>query len=349
MTRTVSLPLEDWPDADRAMWVCLTKVADPFDDDGALSHLRATSQQALVKHYGRWLEWLFRSEPGALEEPPERRATSERLASWIASLDHVAPPTLHTIVFGALRVLKAAAPRQDWTAQDRAANRLNRLARRSLSNRKAGRVLSSAVLFDAALELVGPKAARANTPLNAALMRRDGTMMAFFALMPLRLRSMSELTLGVSVELAPSRIMIRLSRDMTKNGQEWEAPVPDLLEPTLRAYLEAVRPWLMRRSVGQHQALWVGRMGSPLGSVGIAQAISKATREQIGVAISPHLFRDMAATTLVRSSPTETRAVRALLGHKSYATTERHYVHAEGIEAGRDHARLLEVLRRERE
>tara|TARA_R110000787_G_scaffold281671_2_gene393139 strand:+ start:15811 stop:16473 length:663 start_codon:yes stop_codon:yes gene_type:complete len=216
MTRRISLPLADWPEADRGMWARLIICGDPFDDEGALSHLRETSKAALVKHYGRWLEWLFQSEPLALDERPELRATPERLRLWIRSLHHMVPPTLHTIVHGALIVLKAAAPDHDWRTQSRASNRLAFLARKSTSDRKAGRILSSAVLFDMALELNGAKAARANTPLNAALMRRDGMMIAFLSLMPIRLRSLSELTLGKSIQVSSSRIVVCLSRNARK-------------------------------------------------------------------------------------------------------------------------------------
>lgn len=68
------------------------------------------------------------------------------------------------------------------------------------------------------------------------------------------------------------------------------------------------------------------------------------TKREIGVAVSPHLFRDAAATTVVRQSPKETQLIRALLGHKSYETAEQHYVHALGVEAGRDHASAIKML-----
>ncbi len=157
MTRPVSLSLRDWPAADQTMWTSLTTAGDRFDNAGVLSHLRATSQDALVKHYGRWLEWLWQSARSTLDLRPELRATPERLAAWIASLAHVAPPTPHTMVFGVLRVLTAAAPDHDWSVQNRAARYLQRLARQSSSDRKSGRILSSAVLFDAGLELAGRK------------------------------------------------------------------------------------------------------------------------------------------------------------------------------------------------
>ncbi len=113
-------------------------------------------------------------------------------------------------------------------------------------------------------------------------------------------------------------------------------------------YIEEVRPWLMQRRGERHQILWVGRMGKPLDYATIANTIPKVTKRELGVAVSPHLFRDAAATTLVRLSPKDTRSIRALLGHSSFETAERHYIHAMGIEAGRDYATVIANLTKEK-
>jgi integrase len=40
---------------------------------------------------------------------------------------------------------------------------------------------------------------------------------------------------------------------------------------------------------------------------------------------SAHLFRDAAATTIALDRPEQVRLAAPLLGHRSFATTERHY------------------------
>jgi integrase/recombinase XerD len=69
--------------------------------------------------------------------------------------------------------------------------------------------------------------------------------------------------------------------------------------------------------------------------------ISEATRRQLGVAVSPHLFRDAAATTMTSQSPRDARAIRDLLGHKGFDTVDKHYNHAKMIDASRHYARML--------
>lgn len=142
----------------------------------------------------------------------------------------------------------------------------------------------------------------------------------------------------------PSKIVIALTGDMTKTDKEWEAAAPLSLETRLRAYLDTVRPWLMRRTVETHQMLWVGRMGKPLAYGTMKNSIPMVTKRELQVSISPHLFRDAAATTLARQSPADTRLIRPLLGHSSDRIAEKHYNHAKRIEAGRNYAKLLTQL-----
>jgi integrase len=176
-------------------------------------------------------------------------------------------------------------------------------------------------------------------------MRRDGTMIAFLAMLPIRLRSLAELTLGQSVLVSPTQIMLSLSGDMTKNGLPWEALVPQPLDGMLRSYISETRAWLMMRTGARHDTLWVTNLGSPLAYGQIKTRITEVTGRELGIKISPHLFRDIAVTALVRASPADAQLSRPLLGHASYGIVERHYNQAKGIEAGRDYASILEQLK----
>ena len=80
------------------------------------------------------------------------------------------------------------------------------------------------------------------TALETQKRRRDGGMIAFLALLPIRNRAFIELTLGCPIELGSAGIMVRLDGIMTKNGYPWEARVPDVLEPVLTRYATEVRP-----------------------------------------------------------------------------------------------------------
>jgi hypothetical protein len=138
MTSTVELPWERWPEADRALWDALVAQGGPLDDAGALSHLRPATLGTLRRGYAQWLAWLRASRPEVLSEPPERRATAERLSAWMDSLAHLAPASRLTFLDAPVRVLSRAAPDLDWKAQRRLQGAVRRAAARSPGSRKLG-------------------------------------------------------------------------------------------------------------------------------------------------------------------------------------------------------------------
>lgn len=79
--------MDNWPQADRRIWVALTRIGGPFADPGALAHLCATSRGTLEHGYGRWLAYLAHDEPQAVRETPTERATLPRLRAWLQALD----------------------------------------------------------------------------------------------------------------------------------------------------------------------------------------------------------------------------------------------------------------------
>ena len=73
----------------------------------------------------------------------------------------------------------------------------------------------------------------------------------------------------------------------------------------------------------------------------IYDRIRARTKEQFGVAINPHLFRDAAATTMAIADPANVRLAAPLLGHRTFTTTERYYRQARAQEA---HRAFVDVL-----
>jgi integrase len=67
----------------------------------------------------------------------------------------------------------------------------------------------------------------------------------------------------------------------------------------------------------------------------IYDRVRARTKEQFGVAINPHLFRDAAATTMAIADPEHVRLAAPLLGHRTFATTEKYYRQAHAREAHR--------------
>ena len=75
--------------------------------------------------------------------------------------------------------------------------------------------------------------------------------------------------------------------------------------------------------------------------IAIYDRICKHTKEAFGAAINPHLFRDAAATTLAIEDPEHVRVAAPLLGHRTFATTEKYYQQAKSLEAHRVYVEVL--------
>jgi len=327
------------------MWEALCKTAGPLDEQGGLAHLRPTSLDTLEVRYGRWLQWLATTEPDVLSFAPTDRATLARLQSWLLALEHTQPMSRLMFVDGVLRVLRAADSEGDWSMQLRLRKGLQRAAGRGDPGRKNGRILSSAVLLKAGLTHATADADAASTPLKRMVCQRDGLMIALLAVLPIRRRSFCELCVGQSLHITDDEIVMTLSEAMTKTGVLWEAIVPDPVDPVLRHYITKVRPALLARGDQRHDSLWVGKRGEIMGQSHIGSRIGDVTLKLTGKRIPPHLFRDAAATTLARSSPQNARLIRPVLAHSGFKTAERHYIHAQTIDAGRDYASLLNRLK----
>ena len=342
------LPYDQWPASDRTMWTALRKPGGPFDDRGALTDLRETSMETLQNRYGRWLEWLRRSDPAALEAPPAVRVTLPRLASWLEALAHTAPMSRLMFVDGVLRIASAAAPEADWTCHRRVKAKLQRAAARGDPARKAGRVLSSRMLLDAGRELAGPGAEAATTPLQRAVRHRNGTMVAFLAMIPIRRRAFAGLRIGKALIITPEVLILDLPGDLTKNRLPYEGHVGEPVAGLMRSYLEQTRPFLLARGEQSHDWLWVGDRGQPLSYAWIGPKIAGITERLTGKRIPPHFFRDAAATTLAHESPEAARMIGPVLGHTATGTAERHYIQADSVEAARDYAAVVRELRGKR-
>lgn len=335
-----------WPVQDQIMWNSLFVAGSPLDERGALSHLRSTGAGPLKQAYRQWLHWLQSTEPAALDCKPQDRATITRLREWCDARAALRPMSRLFYVEGTLKVLFAFAPDADWSAQRRLIKQLKRLAGHGDKSRKAGRVLSSSVLLQAGIRHAEAHPKAKPTPLEAAMQFQMGTIVAMLALMPLRCITFRRLELGTFVHVDGNHVELTVPGDMMKTGHPWEASVPDAVLPLLLRYLQELRPWLMQRKRKDHNYLWVTSNGDPFRTGYFGVRVALATTEATGVRVSPHLFRDAAATTLTRLSPQSARLIKPVLAHSCSDTAEDHYIHAGSIEAGRNHAALIQNLRK---
>jgi integrase/recombinase XerD len=180
--------------------------------------------------------------------------------------------------------------------------------------------------------------------LGDAIHYRDGLMFALVAFIPLRPKNLADLEIGRHIVREGDGWSVVIPRQETKTRTPIDFSVPELLESYLVAYLDIVRPRMLRRRTCT--TFWLNRFGVALSHVAIGLIFNRHSTNRLGFHIAPHDARDAAATTWALSAPDQIGIARDILSHSDLRTTIRHYNRARGIEASRAYGQVLSAMRR---
>jgi integrase/recombinase XerD len=338
--------LEDWPETDRRLWLAALEPGDLLDAGGSRSRYRATSNRKTERGYGRWLTFLNRR--AALAGAPADRITPATVAQYVAELQVLGNGS-YTILSRLQELYDTATvmePKRDWSFIRRFASRVR--TRQAPVRDKNRKLVGTDDLLDLGRRLM-ERANALPTDRRRTIMFRDGLILTFLALRPLRLRNLAGLTLDRHLQLVGDTWVVIIPAEETKTGTPLEFPWPEQLVPALQAWLDRWRPILCLRkgrwSRPAETDLWISSDGSPMTPRAIYDRVVERTRTAFGVGINPHFFRDIAATTLAYADPARVRISAQLLGHQSFATTEQYYVRANMVAANRRRQESLLRLR----
>lgn len=326
------LPFDDWPPADKAAWHRAIAKGDILDGQGPAAHWAAATKRTNIQHYSRWLGYL--QHIGRLDRGcrPEERVATEVVRRYVAHLGaEVAPRTVVSTLVGLKVMMKAMAPDANWRWLADVCNALNRWAKPQKD--KASRMRPTEEIYAAA---VAELRWLLTTPVTRRIERvafRDRLMVAMLAPRPIRLKNFSNIRIGHELRREGRHWVLVIPGEEVKNGQPLEHALPTSLVPFLHVYLDRIRPSFLKDR--QSQALWLTFEGDTLGYNSIYGRFILVTKRLFGVPINPHLLRDCAATSLSTVSPAAALSAGALLGHRTFATTERYYVRANRLEANR--------------
>ena len=317
-----------------------------MDDPGRAAHWAPATRRNRAWTYGRYLGRMERC--GELDPAGSAATliTEARVKAHVAiARDRSAPLTVLSIIADLRMFARAVAPEVDWAWLGRMEAAARQRARPVRDQRARLRLVRE--LVDLGETLMAAADGGQLTPLQQLLAYRDGLMIALLPLAPLRRRNFTGLRLHHELVRRGDRWWVEVPATQTKCHRPVERPFPERLEIGLRRYLDEIRPALAQRRgrwacpIGP--ALWVSSHGSPMTAAAVYQQIVGRTRTAFGTSVNPHLFRHSAATSLALASPEDVRAGALMLGHASYATTERHYNLARAFDAARRYHEVLDA------
>jgi len=181
---------------------------------------------------------------------------------------------------------------------------------------------------------------------NEALAERDarmqGAVTAELAVLiqillvaPMRLANLAALHLETSVIRIggpePTYHLVIPPEDV-KNDQPLEYPLPKAVSEMLGRYLTEFRPRLRRQD---NPWLFPGEGVGHKTKGTLSDQIIKRITKELGIRVTPHQFRHLAAAFILEKDPANYEFIRRVLGHKNLETTIKFYVGLETVDAVR--------------
>ena len=331
------LPFDEWPLEDRMMFESLT--AEGPIDDGPWVSLSATTIRTRRYSYGHWLGFLRKSHPALLDQPLSARVTRETIKAYTLAMGVNSTQTTVGIELQRLyHTVSAAMPKDDWSWLFAIVQRVRKRAVRAPKP-----YVLSVDLYRLGLELMedarNKSALFPRVILSQAEQFRDGLMIAFLAVAPMRRSGFTNLLLGEQVVKIGGLWRVYLSADMVKTGIPENFEIQSELGRYVDEYIEIYRPAFPNSHA--HKGMWpYGER--PMTDKMVRRYLCKHTKNRLGVAISPHGFRRGAASFLAAADPKNIRAAKDLLQHNSFAITEQHYIN--GANSRRAGHSLAEII-----
>jgi site-specific recombinase XerD len=328
--------------------MAMQKVS-PLKPGGRGAHWAPKSRRKIEMGYGYWLNWGEKNDDLDPDVAPGARATMERVERYLKYLQsRMSPFAVQSRLQDLGDALRVMMESNDFRWITRAAARLKSCA--VSSKNKLQKIRSSDEIVDLGMGLMAAaEILLEENPVAAALLYRNGFIIALLAYRPMRVSNLAAITLALHLVRRGVGRWLMFSAEEMKSGRSSKYSIPASLEEPLDRYLSVFRPIL--EAQGAHRgtagsALWISQDGGAFTQFGIAQATGRLTKAAFGHSINPHLFRDCAATMIATDDPEHVDIVRGVLDHAKQETSQRHYNHAQGLQASRRHQAAIHARRR---
>jgi integrase len=181
-------------------------------------------------------------------------------------------------------------------------------------------------------------------PEDAALLAQTAVAVEILVMMPLRLNNLANLHLDRHLEWRGERLFVIIPAESVKNDEPIEFELPADSIALLQTYRERFRPLLDNGTA----YLFPGKLsGRPKNRTHLSRHITRTLKREIGIQITPHQFRHVAAKIWLDDNPGSYEVIRRVLHHRSVETTTKNYTGFETCSATRQYdAFILDQRRR---
>ena len=193
---TVGMPFDSWPRVDRDAWEAATADGDLLNGRGRGADWTPKTRKSVCKGYGYWLRYLKDYRKLECVTAVGDRLTEVNLRAYIMHIrDRLAPQTVVTRLMHLNSAISAMDPTADRSLLKLAISRLS-ISSHPVRN-KSQRLVPTTTLYALGRTLMTEwRQRQAHDPRLNAMDYRDGLMIAFLALCPLRLENLAQMRIG---------------------------------------------------------------------------------------------------------------------------------------------------------
>ena len=162
---------------------------------------------------------------------------------------------------------------------------------------------------------------------------------------PLRMKNLTALNFDEHIRWPQGQgkpAILVFKSEETKNNVPLEFELPDALSDRLHVYRNKIAPTVIGKRPDHLFLTWRGKSRT---QAAIAVAIETTVLKYVGVRLTPHQFRHLAAKIILDANPGAYELVRELMGHKNMQTTTNFYAGIDTRRAGRAHVDLIAKIK----
>jgi integrase len=335
-----TLYVHEWPNAEQSAWQDACRPSRRLKKGGSGSHLRLVSLEDYARRYGRYLGFLKRTGRLDPNASAASQVTPANVEAYIVDFTgKVSSVTAWNNIYKLRRAAQLLSPGTDFTWLIEIEKDLELLQE---PKSKFDRIVTTEQLVEVGLTLIIEAKELTYAEFKRARGIRNGLMLVLLALCPIRLKNFASLEIGKTFKQIRGRWWIALPGGSTKMKKPEERPVAEWLNPYIDLYLNEARPVLLDGSQNDTNTFWISsKTRQPMTARKVGSLITQVTRETIGVAISPHLFRTADATTVAEACGDMPYLASALLGHPKSNVTEEHYIRPSSLNVGSELAAIV--------